>query len=750
VSQAPSRVRAGRWLLAGLLAVGSVGWVGEGNSVAAAPAELISVDPVAGGPMASQDTFPSVSGDGNIVVFTATSFPAEVRVDQVFVRNRATGVTTPVPATDPPTSRTMGGVVSRDGCHVVFWGLFFFDFPAGEWDIFSWNRCANTPPVEIGFEVLPPSVVPDPFTEPLAVSADGRYVAYVAQEFASINPPPTIARIDTSTGFQDFLFGTPQITFASSLDISDDGKFIAIGGERGASAAGVPNQQVIGWTPPCASTCTTELISVNDAGAQATGFNGNPSVSADGRYVAFTSNGPELAGISTPVQVYVRDRIAKVTRLVSDTPGKPRSAFGDDNAEISPDGLQIALTESTASETNEVFVARSASGFFDTSNFDLVSFGVSGAPVSSGADSPSMSSNGRFVAFSSFSNDELSGGTVPNTSTEIWMRDRPIALDITPTINFGTVNVGAQSPPQNAVVTNTSQVPVNIGSVVPPAAPFSITGSSCGGVLNPGDSCTVTIVFTPTAGGSASSSVTVLGDGLSVSVSLIGTGRQLVGVLSISPGSANFGAATVGDSLPPRTFTVSNTGASAVAFSGLGLSGGGADQFTIVSTTCAVSLAVGANCVVGVSATVTRVGASSATLAISGTGGQLAQASLRVTGRPATFHPVLKMNPGVVAAGGVTAVIGSAFPPNIDVQLAFENEPAFTTVHTDGDGAFRFDFLILRNGVRIGGRQVVVVAPAEFNNVRAPLLIDLATYRPSGFSSPAITSGVRSLVSRGG
>jgi hypothetical protein len=108
------------------------------------------------------------------------------------------------------------------------------------------------------------------------------------------------------------------------------------------------------------------------------------------------------------------------------------------------------------------------------------------------------------------------------------------------------------------------------------------------------------------------------------------------------------------------------------------------------------------------------------------------------------------MNPGVVAAGGVTAVIGSAFPPNIDVQLAFENEPAFTTVHTDGDGAFRFDFLILRNGVSIGGRQVVVVAPAEFNNVRAPLLIDLATYRPSGFSSPAITSGVRSLVSRGG
>jgi len=644
----------------------------------------------------------------------------------------------------------MGGVVSRDGCHVVFWGLFFFDFPAGEWDIFSWNRCANTPPVEIGFEVLSPSIVPDPFTEPLAVSADGRYVAYVAQEFASINPPPVISRIDTSTGFQDFLFGAPQVTFASSLDISDDGKFIAIGGERGASATGIPNQQVIGWTPPCTSTCTTEIVSVNDAGVQATGFNGNPSVSADGRYVAFTSNGGELAGITTPVQVYVRDRVAKVTRLVTDTPGKPRSAFGDDNAEISPDGLQVALTESTASETNEVFVARSASGFYDTSNFDLVSFGVSGAPVSNGADSPSMSSNGRFVAFSSFSNDELSGGTVPNTSNEVWMRDRPIALDITPTIDFGTVNVGAQSTPQNAVVTNTSQVPINIGNVTPPAAPFSITANGCGGVLAPGASCAVTIVFTPTTAGSASSSVTVLGDGLSVSVSLVGNGRSLTGALAVSPSAANFGSGPVGATLPSRTFTLSNPGQATVTLSPPTVTGSGADQFTIVATTCGSSLGTGASCTITVSATVTRVGASSANLVVTGSGGLSAQATLRVTGAPQQFNPTLKMNPGVVSAGEVTAVIGDGFPPNIDVQLAFEDEPAFTTVHTKDDGSFRFDFLILRNGVRIGGRQVVVVAPAQFSSVRAPLLIDLATFRPSGFSSPAITSGVRSLVSRGG
>ena len=42
--------------------------------------------------------------------------------------------------------------------------------------------------------------------------------------------------------------------------------------------------------------------------------------------------------------------------------------------------------------------------------------------------------------------------------------------------------------------------------------------------------------------------------------------------------------------------------------------------------------------------------------------------------------------------------------------------------------------------LRIGGVQVLAVDQPSFSGVRAPLLIDLATYRPSGFSSnPAIT-----------
>jgi hypothetical protein len=330
---------------------------------------------------------------------------------------------------------------------------------------------------------------------------------------------------------------------------------------------------------------------------------------------------------------------------------------------------------------------------------------------------------------------------------------RPIALDVTPSLNFGTVDIGQQSAPQNAVVVNTSGVPINISSVTPPAAPFSVTNNGCSGILAPGASCAVTIVFTPTIAGGATSSITISGDGLSVSVSLVGTGRALAGSLTINPASVNFGTAPVGTTLPGRNLVVSNPGQSAVPFSDVSLSGVDADQFAIASNGCTGSLAGGgASCTITVTSTPTRTGALSGILDVRGTGGQLAQATLRVTGTgvAVVFTPTLKMNPGVVSPGEVTAAIGAGFPPGIEVQVAFEGESPFATVTTDGAGEFHVQYLLLRNGVRIGGRQIVVVSPAQFTDVRAPLLIDLATYRPSGISNPAITSGVRSLFSRNG
>ena len=753
----PNSRFAGRVALAALLTAATVGWIGEGDSAAAAPAELISVNPPTGAPLTSTDASPSVSGDGNIVVFTAIPPFSALFVGnvQVAVRNRSANTTTVVPAPFN-VDRTTNGVVSRDGCHVAFWGYFtgfffppFLTLPA-QWWIYTWDRCtADASPVAVSPAGNLLTANSDT-VGPLAISADGRYVAYGATK-ADVGS--VIGRVTTSPTVVDSVLSNGAFN-PNTIDISDDGAYVAIGAQT--TINDLTRNAIVGWTPPCSSAvaCNTEVLAAGSTGQGSSEVNTNPSLSADGRYVAFTSNIPPGGAALTSHQVYVLDRGTGTTKLVTSTPGQVMPGDLDD-PEITPDGSQVALVQSAARTVNtkpvrQVFVARSASGFFDAAAFDLVSYGVSGAPGSLDSALPSMSSNGRFVAFSSLANNELSGATLP-PDLNVWMRERPIALDITPSLDFGTIDLGVQSPPQNAVVTNTSNVAINIGAVSSPAAPFAILTNGCGGLLAPGASCAITVVFTPTVGGSASSSITVSGDGLSVSVSLVGNGKvniPIPGSLTMTPASHNFGSAVVGTSFPPKRFTVKNPGQTAVPLAGSGLSGPDADEFSVVATTCAGSVGPGATCTIDVAATVTRGGGATATIGVVGTGGQTAQATLRIAG---SFAPVLKMNPGVVSAGQVTTAIGSGFPPNIDVQLAFDGEAPFGTVHTDGAGAFRYDYLILRNGVRIGGRQVIAVDQPSFSGVRAPLLIDLATYRPSGFSnSPAITNGVRSLVNRGG
>ncbi len=169
----PARGRAGRAALALLLMAGTVGWIGEGDSVAAAPALLISVDPKSGGPLSSDDYSPSVSGDGNIVVFNSSSFNSTL-IESVYVRNLVTGTTTPVPF-PAQVNNTTGGVLSRDGCHVAFLGQHVPGFVPARWDVYAWNRCLpNNVPTLIaapGLTELFPVIE-------LAISADGRYVAY--------------------------------------------------------------------------------------------------------------------------------------------------------------------------------------------------------------------------------------------------------------------------------------------------------------------------------------------------------------------------------------------------------------------------------------------------------------------------------------------------------------------------------------------------------------------------------------------
>ena len=330
------------------------------------------------------------------------------------------------------------------------------------------------------------------------------------------------------------------------IDISDDGSYVALDGREGQTNV------VTGWV---LATGDRERITVRTDGVlpSANSYGIEPSVSTDGRYVAFTSTeeGSE--------QVYVRDRVTNATRRVTGIAGGPPQGITAQDPEISPDGSQVVYEQDgPGQDTFWIQVSRSTSGFFASVAFELVSYGVDDSPAQS--YSPTMSSTGRFVAFGSLDGASLSGnGAFPN-GRDVWLRERPPALTVTSPIDFGAVVVGTSSSTQTAVVSNTSNVIVPV-SITPPGGPFSIVADACSGVaLQPGATCTVDLRFAPGAPGNAASVLGADGDGASTSATLVGVGLA-PGALTLTPASHDFGSGNLGTAFGTFAFTVTNTGA---------------------------------------------------------------------------------------------------------------------------------------------------------------------------------------------
>ncbi len=138
----------------------------------------------------------------------------------------------------------------------------------------------------------------------------------------------------------------------------------------------------------------------------------NQAVSADGRYVVYTCS-YYSAGWHT--NVYLRDRVAMTTTLVSHTPW---GTAGDDDSEwavISADGSTVAFHSDASNllgaDTNGDRVCDTgcdANGYQDvfaydvaTSEITLTSPGLNGAMTDGYSYQPSISTDGRYVAFES-------------------------------------------------------------------------------------------------------------------------------------------------------------------------------------------------------------------------------------------------------------------------------------------------------------------------------------------------------------
>ncbi|MFL5817986.1 MAG: TolB family protein [Conexibacter sp.] len=175
-------------------------------------------------------------------------------------------------------------------------------------------------------------------------------------------------------------------------------------------------------------TGAVELVSraTGANGAPADRYSVSPSISADGTRVAFVSYAHlDPAHTDSTGQIYVRDFAAGTTTLVSRADG-PGGALPNDDAylpAISADGTRVAFvtnatnmgTPGTDAHVYLRTLANGATQLVDRAN------GPAGTPGNGPADFPSLSRDGRLVAFSSQASNLDAAD--PDRFPDIYLRD---------------------------------------------------------------------------------------------------------------------------------------------------------------------------------------------------------------------------------------------------------------------------------------------------------------------------------------
>lgn len=169
----------------------------------------------------------------------------------------------------------------------------------------------------------------------------------------------------------------------------------------------------------------TVLVSVGRAGGVGNRTSAEPAVSADGRYVAFTSHATNLVARDTNnrMDVFVRDLATGATRCVSLSSTGVQGNLRSHQPAISAGGRYVAFVSDAsnlvAGDTNalpDVFVRDTRAG-----TTLRVSVGADGTQADRDSAAPAISADGRYVAFISGASNLVAGDT--NGTSDAFVRD---------------------------------------------------------------------------------------------------------------------------------------------------------------------------------------------------------------------------------------------------------------------------------------------------------------------------------------
>lgn len=269
-----------------------------------------------------------------------------------------------------------------------------------------------------------------------SVSADGMIIAFAsnAADLNADHPAGTtqiyvIDRRKKQTRLisrADGFDGAPGAGSSTQPSISGDGRYVAFvtASNNISDEDGADNQDVYVRDT---MTNKTRLVSRSAANGAANGTSNQPAISPDGRFVAFSSNANNLSPLDGDGtrDVYVHDRVTRDSQLVSiGIDGVP--ALGDSTRPDISLGGGVVTYESTAAN----LAAGDAPLLSDVFAIDVKSLkttlisrgsGVDGASPIGASFAPSISADGRHIAFESDAN--LTSGANP-LLRDVFVRDR--------------------------------------------------------------------------------------------------------------------------------------------------------------------------------------------------------------------------------------------------------------------------------------------------------------------------------------
>ncbi|APV50136.1 hypothetical protein BWI17_10840 [Betaproteobacteria bacterium GR16-43] len=291
--------------------------------------------------------------------------------------------------------------------------------------------------------------------------------------------------------------------------------------------------------------------------------------------------------------------------------------------------------------------------------------GLAGVTTDAAGDLSSTNSvtlTGTFNNISAMAN-RLSTNDVSEFSQAVAFVGVPAATLVPTTMAFGNVGTGSTSATQTSVYSSTGTGTVllsAIGSTACYGGPVCngttqfICSTTCvgGGMYAPGNSCTVTAAFAPSALGPQSTTIQIcdLAPGSPRTITLTGTGVAPP-AFTLNPVSYNFGSVPVG-STAGTSFTLQNTGAVPIP---MGTYSAGSSGFAVQRVSCNNPIQVGEVCRIDVGFTPTSTGTFSDALVVTPSVGPGASSGLTGIG---TVAPQILL-PGLIE---LVYVVGAPNP----------------------------------------------------------------------------------------